>query len=247
LLTLWADSYRHLRNNARYAAGYVACSAVVAAAYRIANDMVTRGIDKEAPPAWMPGYRLVSLLWLAAGAALCSAAFFSLIGRQVDRPLWRCAGWRDGVRRFFLPWLILNLFQILIIDMMIRAAETGMQSALPSLLLLELGFQAFAVPVGTCIMYSGHLNWSRLPAALEPLYGQFLLVIPVLFVGLGQWILIDARGAMIATDSGLDILWLGLYDTMLDVITCYAFIMMWRVCMIHRDHSMEHRGNPFDF
>ncbi len=247
LLTLWADSYRHFRNNLRHATGYVAASAVVAAVFRLANVAVAAVIDKDAPPLWLPFFRLASLVWLAAGAALCAAAFFSMIGRQMDRPLWRCSGWQDGVRRFFLPWFILNLCQIMVIDMMIKVGEAGMHNVLPSLFMLDLALQAFCLPVGVCVMYGGRLDWARLPESLEPIYRQFLLVIPVLFLGLGQWLLIDLRGDLIATDAGLDILWLGLYDAVLDGITCYAFIMMWRVCMLHRDRSMENHGNPFDF
>ena len=247
MLTLWADSYRHFRENGRYVAGYVACSAVVAAVYRIANAAVAATIDKEAVPPWMPVFRLGSLLWLAAGAALCAAAFFSMIGRRVDRPLWRCSGWREGTRRFFLSWFILNLCQIMVIDMMIKVGEAGMHSALPSLFMLDLLLQAFCLPVGVCIMYWGRLDWGRLPSILGPVYGQFLLVVPVLFIGLGQWMLIDVRSAVIPSGAGMDILWLGMYDAALDCITCFAFVMMWRVCMLHRDHSMQNRGNPFDF
>ena len=247
MLTLWADTYKRMRENAKYAAGYVACSAVVTAVYRIADAVVSPMIDKESPPSWLPAFRMLSLLWLAAGAAVCAAAFFSLIGRRVDRPLWRCAGWQDGVRRFFLPWFILNLCQIMVIDMMVKAGETEMQSILPTLFMMDLVLQALCIPLGTCIMYWGRLDWRRLPSALAPIYGQFLLVIPVFFIALAQWILIDARGAIIPAETGLNILWLGLYDAVLDAITCFAFIMMWRVCMLQRDRSMEHRGNPFDF
>jgi hypothetical protein len=247
VLTLWSDSYRRLRENTAYAAGYVAASTMVVAAYRIANAAVAAMIDKDAPPPWMPAFRLASLIWLAAGAALCAAAFFSLIGRRVDRPLWRCLDWRDGVRRFFLPWFILNLSQILVIDMMIKATDTEMHSLLPTLIMLGMALQAICVPVGACIMYSGRLDWSRLPAALAPIHGQFLLTLPVLFIGLGQWLLSHLSVDLIPADSGLDILWLGLYDVVLYGITCFAFVMMWRVCMLHRDQSMENRGNPFDF
>ncbi len=247
MLSLWSDSSKRFRENSAYVTGYVACSAVVAAVYRIANAAVAADVDKAAPPPWIAAFRLASLLWLAVGASLCAAAFFSMIGRRVDRPLWKCAGWQDGVRRFFLPWFIINLCQLMVIDMMLKLGEAGMQSALPSLFMLDLALQAFCLPVGVCIMYWGRLDWGQLPSALEPIYGQFLLTIPVLFIGLGQWILIDLRSAMIPTDTGLDILWMGLYDAVLDCITCFAFIMMWRVCMLHRDRSMEGGGNPFDF
>ncbi len=247
MLTLWSDSYKNLRENAAYATGYVACSAVVAAVVRIANAVVMALVDKEAPPAWIPVFRLVSLLWLAIGASLCAAAFFSLIGRRIDRPLWKCLGWRDGIRRFFLPWFILNLCQMMVIDLMVKLGEAGMQSALQSVIMLSLALQAFCLPLGACIMYWGRLDWGQIPSVLEPIYGQFLLVIPVLFIGLGQWFLGHLRIEIIPTDTGLDILWLGLYDVVLDFATCFAFVMMWRVCMIHRDRSMEGGGNPFDF
>ena len=123
VLTLWADSSKRLRENAGYAAGSVVCSAAVAAVFRVANASVEAMIDKEPPPPWMPAFRLVSLLWLAVGASVCAAAFFSMIGRRVDRPLWKCPGWQDGVRRFFLPWFIVNLCQIMIIDMMMKLAD----------------------------------------------------------------------------------------------------------------------------
>jgi hypothetical protein len=247
LLSLWSDSYRHLRQNSAYAAGYVGCAAVVAAVYRGANAGIAAIFDKDAPPPWLPAFRLGSLLWLAVGAALCAAVFFSLIGRRVDRPLWKCSGWQDGVRRFFLAWFILNLCQIMVIDVMIKLNEAGMESSLPSLLMLDLVLRVFFLPVGACIMYWGRLDWAHLPGVLEPIYAQFLLVIPVLFIGFGQWILSYLGAEKIPTDTGLDILWIGLYDAVLDYISCFAFVMMWRVCMIHRDRSMEGGGNPFDF
>jgi hypothetical protein len=247
VLSLWSDSYRHLRDNAGFAAGYVVCAAVVVAVYRGANAGIAAIVDKDTPPAWLPAFRLGSLLWLAIGAALCAAVFFSLIGRRVDRPLWKCSGWQDGVRRFFLPWFILCLCQMMVIDLMVKVSEAGMVSSLPSLLMLDLVLRIFFLPVGVCIMYSGRLDWAHLPGALEPIYGQYLLVIPVLFIGFGQWILGYLAALSVPTDTGLNILWLGLYDALLDYITCFAFVMMWRVCMIHRDRSMEGGGNPFDF
>jgi hypothetical protein len=135
----------------------------------------------------------------------------------------------------------------MVIEMMVKLGEAGMHGSLPSLFMLDLALQAFCLPVGVCIMYWGRLDWSQLPAALEPIYGQFLLVIPVLFIGMGRWILIHSCDTIMPADRGLDILWLGLYDAVLDYITCFAFVMMWRVCMIHRDRSMEGGGNPFDF
>jgi len=247
VLTLWADSAKHFRENAGYVGGYVVCSAFVTAVFRISNSVAAMMIDKDAPPAWMPAFRLVSLLWLAVGASLCAAAFFSLVGKRIDRPLWKCSGWRDGVRRFFLPWFILFLCQIVIIDMIGKLADAGMTDALSSLFMLELLVQAFLVPVGACIMYWGRMDWKELPSVLGPIYGQFLLVLPVVFIGVGQWLLAYMRADLIPTDSGLDILWLGLYDAVLDYITCFAFVMMWRVCMVHRDKSMEGGENPFDF
>ena len=247
MVTLWSDSWKHLRENSAYAGGYVLSSAVVSAVYRGATEAVGPMTGGDEAPAWLGLFRFGSLLWLAMGGAVCAAVFFSLMGRQIDRPLWRCAGWQDGVRRFFLPWLILYLMLVAVIDAIIRLGEAGVDGALSSLLVIHLALSVLMLPVGVCVMYFGRLDWGRMGQTLEPIYGQFLLTLQVICVCFAQWVLVFMRDLLVPGDTGLDILWLGLYDAVLDYATCFAFVMMWRVCMIHRDRSMEGGGNPFDF
>lgn len=247
MLKLWSDSWKHLRENSAYAGGYVLSSAVVGAVYRSATEAVGGAASGGEGPGWLGLFRFGSLLWLAVGAALCSSAFFSLMGRRIDRPLWRCAGWQDGMRRFFLPWLILYLLLIAVIDAIIRLGEASVDGALSSLLMVHLALSLLVLPIGTCIMYFGRLDWGKVGHALEPMHGQFLLTLQVVCVCFAQWVLAFMSDLLVPGDTGLDILWLGLYDVVLDYMTCFAFVMMWRVCMIHRDRSMEGGDNPFDF
>jgi len=140
-----------------------------------------------APPS--VAYVLVSIVAEVLFAILISAIYalvFARFGRALDRPIWKCPSDAEAIRRFFMPWLILTLSTIALRDVQANAGSLDFVIAI-ELLLILVG--PFVIPFGACVMHHGALAWEEIGTILAPIGRQFRMLLPVLALGIFQYIL----------------------------------------------------------
>ena len=236
---LLADAWHSLKRNQAPLGLYVLLLTAVNLLYRLASGHVEGFVEPDALPSWYPIYAIAADLFLAAGFSAVQAVVFAMFGREIDRPLWKCEGPGDALRRFFIVWFILNLVILTVIRLQVRAAEADAAQVVIALDFLMLGLYLFALPVGACVMYWGRLNWEELGESLAPIARQFPLVVVVLAINFGQYILHLILVDLLPQARADSPIVLAIADIPFHLLDCFAFAAMWRICMLHRDTSYE--------
>lgn len=200
-------------------------------------------------PRWYQGYQFLQELVSAGVVSAVQAVAFARLGREIDKPLWKCPTDGEALRRFFMPWFLLNLFTLLIGSLSLQATQRELMDVASVLMMLQLIALLFVVPVGTCVMYWGRFRWRELGEALTPLVRQMpdvLIVFVMLFAQFivfyaEQYYLFLTQENPVAQALAPPIAFIPM--TLLELL---AFAVLWRFCMINRDAEVED-GGPFDF
>jgi hypothetical protein len=246
-LRQFEEAWDDLRRNQVFLFSYVALVATVIVSVRFGHLFLKAHTVEGQAPDWASIFTFgLDLYTVVAYSALISV-FFALIGEEIDRPLWKYGGIGDALKRLFLPWLIINLLILTIFDLLEKAALAGNEEVVAMLTFVVLIFFLFAFPVGTCIMHHGRLEWGEMPVALVPIVHLFTQVLPVLFIGFLQFCLVAVvpylGGELTLNSIGK----YALFDAMNAVIDCLIFVMMWRVCVRHRNYEADNGGDYSDF
>lgn len=217
---------------------------------------VALGIRPDEKPAWLPAYSFCTDLLQAAAFSAIMAIIFARLGEDIDRPLWRCPSDAEALQRFFLPWIILHLSSFTLMNLAVRADEANRDEIAGSLFMVWMCFSVIILPLGTCVMFHGRLRWSELGVALRPLVARFDLSLIVVGVLILQMLLLLLLTAGMAGEQApkedfsalirRQVFFWPLIAIPFNLLDCLAFSMMWRVCMIHRDDSLEEE-DPYDF
>jgi len=216
----------------------------------------TRPLDEQ-PPIILWYMLAVGLVYAVVASAVQSIVF-ARMGEDIDRPVWRCPTDTEALRRFFMPWFLINLTGIAILHFQGVAQRVENQEASLVLSGVFLAAYLFALPVGVCIMYLGRFRWSELGTALRPLVRQFDLAVLVLLLRFVQftWFMMSYELYVPAhrlEDPGWwtllqsQVLFLPLANIPIWVMDCLLFAALWRICMINRDQDVEEMDDPFDF
>ncbi|NLO34196.1 MAG: hypothetical protein GX117_12735 [Candidatus Hydrogenedentes bacterium] len=187
-------------------------------------------------------YLLVSVLYAAI-----YALFLAPLGAAVARPLWKYKGWRDGLARFFLPWLILNLLLVTLMNIEFRMQMEQQEEAIVLIQSLEIWSAVLFFPIGAGIMYWGELRWQELPMALRPLLRYFKYSCLALVIALFQHD-IEVQCALISFDNTkLQLLFQTVLDIPLLITDLYIFILLWRIFMLNQQNppSLDEEGIDF--
>lgn len=246
MLDLLAQSWNSLRKNPLPVLLYILITLLVSLAYRLSELPIEANFPKDSPPAWIPLFILARDVLLTAFLSALQATVFAVLGKEIDRPLWKCAGWRDALRRFFITWFILNLLAIMIIRLQIRAHTAGVPDVVLSLEFFLLLVYLLGLPVGACVMYWGRLNWSELPEALTPIIRVMPLTLLVLLLGGFQWLFHLTLPDIQSDNKIVQALLLTALDFPLPFLDCLAFAAMWRICMLYRDAAFDSSNDSFD-
>lgn len=224
---------------------YVAACFIVLALYRLALHGLYEWAEAESRLVLASSIRLGMAIYLAVAASALMAIFFSALGARIDRPIWKCAGAGEALRRFFVPWLIINLFTITLIDVQTRllAAERGEVAALLELLVLTVHLAA--VPVGACVMHWGALAWHELGAALKPLVRMMSLTLLPLAIAFLQYVFMNLRAAFLVENDAATFMTYMITDIPLLLLDALIFGLVWRICM-HCRNVPEEEVDPFD-
>lgn len=173
-------------------------------------------------------------LLLTVVFAVASAIAFARFGKELDKPLWKCASDWEALRRFFLIWFALQIL-VFVIDIVFMLAATY-EYATPAVLAYfgRLAVFVLAVPAGAFLMFPGGIDRKDLGGAFRPLVRQFPNVFMVL-LAYGAVVLFleytDARGLPLWIRPALAIV-SGYFD-------CVVFCAIWIVCIIDRQNPEE--------
>lgn len=224
---------------------YVLAAAVVLATYRLLYHGLEVWEAAEAPAKLMSLLHLGLALYLAVVFSGVEAIFLSALGREIDRPIWKCKGPADALRRFFTPWLIINLSCITLIDIQARLALLGQSEAVLLFEGLILIAHLCALPIGAAIMHWGALEWRELGSALRPLLRFLHLLLLPLALAFFQFALVRLRGVVVAGDGSTMVLTRVVLDIPMILLDVLIFALVWRICMMHRNEP-EVESDPFD-
>lgn len=242
----WAD----LRHDPALPLVYVGAHALLFLGIRALEHALGAAAPDGEFPAWFPAYNLSRQLFVAACVALIQAVVFARLGRAIDRPLWKCADDAEAVRRFFVPWFVLNLFGILLQQLQINAQSAGDEGLYVFAEFTFLMAYVFSIPAGAAVMAHGALDWSRLGEILAPIGRQLrhvLLVFVLMaaghvlnFVALALVYLASGEGGV---DAAIVLPAIAIMPPAF--IEALAFAVMWRILMLDRDTALYE--DPYDF
>lgn len=245
--TLLSESLGDLRRHFVPACQYVFAAMAALALYRwSAYFLDVFSLPETAAPT-VSAVRLTLVLYLAVASSVIQALFFASLGAAIARPMWKCKGWRDALTRFFMPWLIINLFLVMLMDIHARLIGGGVYDPALMLELLLMVVHAAALPLGAAVMYWGALRWQELPQMTVPLTRFLQLTLLPFGLGLIQYILTGVRVQMFEPTRP----WvLGLYtvtDMPLIALDVLIFALVWRICILDATTPREIDDDPLDF
>ncbi len=244
---LLSESLVDLRRHGAAACRYVALSLLVTVVYRIAAYWLDGSALSETALSTAPLARMALALYVACASSAVQAVCFAALGAAIARPMWKWRGPRDGLARFFMPWLIINLFLVTLADIHLYIVRLEQQDLAALLELPLLAAHTAALPLGAVIMYWGVLHWPDLPAMAVPLTRFYQLTLLPLGLGLLQYILLGVRAQFLEATS----LWaLALYTAtdipvlLLDVL---IFTQVWRICILNSTTPPDADESSLDF
>lgn len=207
---------------------------------RILEEAMSLGRAAAHLPSWYAPYHLSRQLVVAGAIGLLQAVVFARLGKEIDRPLWKCGSDREALRRFFVVWFLLNLLQVTLRQLIISARRADFQDAEALFSLVFSLTWVLYLPIGVCIMYWGRLDWRHLGEALAPIVEQFRLTLLVFLLMLFQ-LVFDTVSAEVMR-GGHGVMGPCVLVVVLTWIECLAFAAMWRICMVHRDTTLTGEG-----
>lgn len=243
-MSLFEDAWTSLQRNRGTIAAYLAFTFALS----LVDSLIGWGLapdDPKAVPAWLPHYRIVSIVVFCALYSVLTSIFFARMGREIDRPLWKCADDREAVQRFFSTWFILSLLNSTMQAIVAHFHEAGQDTASAWCLLGFMIVFILTIPVGACIMYGGGLQWPVVHELLKPMLTMFPMTLNALSVALLEFVLLEGR-VFFPVAIQKQILFGPVLNVMLTSLECYVFALMWRICMLHRDLPPG-ESNDFDF
>jgi len=219
------------------------CVGFVVYSGRLAIDtLVIKPMGEDISETFIRFYGILVDIVAVAIIALAQTIAFSRIGRDIDRPMWRVEDDREALRRFYGLWLLLGLGNIAALRILdIAAASTGEESTRFLLAMLWLSGAVLIVPVGSSVMFYGHVKREEVGEALSTMLQHipYVLLFSVIgiffgfmFIGLQPDLPLWARPALAIADAYLD---------------CFLFTCMWLVCIYHRDEFQHPDNQDFDF
>lgn len=238
-----------LMRNWRTTLFYLVASSLVLTTYSLILASLETQVTPDMTP--KPFWYLATTLSLdLVNVALISglqAVCFALIGREMDRPLWKCAGGGEALRRFFSYWFIFNLLYITSARLVASAPESIQADVDLAMLFFRFALTVVGVPIGACIMYGGGLNWKEMPGQLAPLFQLFPMSFVALSLGFLQFFIIAATVISMPGEV-LKSPWLwSVVNVPLILLETLAFAVMWLVCMHFRDIAPELHDDDFNF
>jgi hypothetical protein len=249
-MSLITEAERALIRNWRSILLYIGLCVLVIGVYRAGVNELEHLVPEsvQPKPAWYASADLFADIALACVMALLQACAYARLGRDIDRPLWKCRDDREAITRFAVIWAILNLSYFALLQMQTTLDHQGQIGGASAVGLMALLWNLIYVPIGVCLMHQGGLKDLRLGDALLPLL--HFLPRTMLVVGLGflQLVLFEWL-AFSVPEPMRNLPWIiAAINIPLIYLECLAVAIMWISCAEYRIVAAEQTDDDdFDF
>lgn len=229
---------------------WVAVLALGTAALNLASNALTHALLTGGLGALSESVKqavdLVADLSLIAAISALQAIVYTAIGKHLDRPLYKSAGWTDALRRFFPMWLLMNLI-FLAINYIAERLGPDNPDAISGLLVLILLYSLVYVPIAACVMFGGKAAWREVPGAVAPLIQFPQGALAVSFLAFVQFIVQIAFADVALPNERGGLTWLyasPALTVVLAVVEAAIFAAVWEMCRAFREVDPN---DDFDF
>lgn len=256
-MNFYREAAKGLRHNGRSVLYYILAGMLIAALDAVLDLFVLAPASGEAPDTAMNVALIVSSILMVALGALASTIFFSRVGREMDKPMWRVADDRDALRLFYRLWLLLGLLTLAYARVMEQFLSGSSDPA--GLIAFLCTFFVWATLLnvfGAFVMFYGRTGREEINAAFGTFAHHLGPVIAISLLGLLAGLtLVDAQQRIIRIGTTADATSIHLalrivLSTLLggidSLVSIFIFAYAWLVCIFHRDH-FEAPGDDFDF
>jgi len=246
-MALWSEAWRDLQERPHWVYLFLGAVLLLDAPETVLTHYLSDSLDPEAPASWAPLYRMASDIYLAFGYAAIYAVCFAMLGREIDRPLWRCETIADALTRFFIPWLIVVLIEIAVYRGQVYAATAGAGELVMFLGMVDMILTLTLPLVIVAVMHYGHFEFKELGDAVRPLLRFPMLAMQASLIFLMQYVLFWTIAFSQSTSDGLSPLFLIALNIPFSFLDVFGFAAVWRICMHYRDTAHDDDEDPFDF
>lgn len=259
-MSLISGAEQALVRNWRSVLFYIVACVVIVSIYRAANNEMDRALAGVALPTaaqleaihpkagWYVGGKLFADIAIACLVAVFQAVAYARLGRDIDKPLWKCRGDQDAVLRFGVIWVMFNLLNFALFQLQSTLDARDLES--PSVLvgLIALLWNLLYIPAGVCLMHHGGLKNLNLGEALMPML--HFLPRTLLLMGLGFLQLVLFEMLVFSVPESMRALpWvIGAFNVPIIYLECLGVSIMWTTCAAYRTVAAEQQDDDdFDF
>ena len=236
------DAWHSLRQNQALVFTYLGGIVVILVLLETLFTYVLATAPEGPIPSWLYAARYGALFAFNGVAAAWTAVLFARLGREIDKPLWKCPSDVFALERFFTPWLAAFCIEALLAIAYFEALRSNYEGAALMGILLMLA-TSFRTPVVATIMYARHWRWTEASEIMAPLFRQFAMAVPAIFLGLGEFALFIVASAM--APAGIPYANVA-PQVLMALLMMLSFAAMWRVLMIDRDTPRDEDDSHFD-
>ncbi len=233
---------------------------VPASALVLAGNLWMGDTNPDAPvTAAMLAYEVAGDAFLIVVYAFAQSIVFSRMGRLIDRPLWKCQGDGEALKRYFPLWVLLNIVALGSQRLVtwVPALMDNEAAAAPMFWMMAFVIAVY-VPVGAAIMFAGRPEWglgstrtlypkpqtpnpkphtwSKLGEALVPLGRQWPKALVVCFFGGATYMLLTF---LVIWQPEPQRWLLPALDVVAGYFDCLIFCATWLICMFDRQAPQD--------
>ncbi|MCX5759856.1 MAG: hypothetical protein NTU83_15410, partial [Candidatus Hydrogenedentes bacterium] len=199
----------------------------------LAGNMWMGDTNPDAPvSAAMLAYEVAGDAFLIVAYAFAQSIAFSRMGRLLDRPLWKCPGDGEALKRYFPLWVLLNIvaFGSQRLVTWVPALMDNEAAAAPMFWIMAIVVAVY-LPFGAAIMFAGRPRWRELGEALGPLGRQWPKALSVCFFSGITYMLLTI---LIIWQPESQRWLLPVLDVIAGYFDCLIFCATWLICMFDR-------------
>jgi hypothetical protein len=258
-MSLISGAEQALVRNWRSVFFYIGVCVFIVSVYRMANNEMDRLLTGVALPTvaqleaihpkggWYIGGKLFADIAIACVVAVFQAIAYARLGRDIDKPLWKCRDDRDAVVRFAVIWVMFNLLNFALFQFQSTLSNRELESTSVIVGLVALLWNLLYIPAGVCLMHHGGLKDLNVGEALMPML--HFLPRTLLLMGLGFLQLVLFEMMVFSVPESMRALpWvIGAFNVPIIYLECLGVAIMWNTCSDYRTAAAEHQDDDFDF